>query len=430
MSGPLFAPLLALILGAAAPAGAPPEAIRGWSGRAFSIAPSELLALAARARVELLKKGDALPEALTLWKSVDYEVNGDLVLTRSHVVTVVLTEDSARWERRLRLTGESALVAKQRIDIRIVTPEGKAKTITSDAIDRLAALRTDDVPVELPDVKPGCIVEQVSVMREKQPQLAGGASSYTMLRGHVWATRVRVIAPATSPLRGAVHGVTGVHERRTVLGQRTEIEWTAGPQLYGSSAGPAEITDRVPSIAWTTWRSWQDISARLAEAIEPRIRPADVAAMARQAAGDAATPQEVAGRLLRFVTGALKFERIVFGSRGLVPSPPADTLKAGSADSRDMAALLLAAARARGLQADLALGQWLFRMTEELPTVDNFDTPLVMISGPGLKTPIWLDVVNSRDPNQLSEGLLGESALPIRRKGSTLVPLPTSNPSR
>jgi hypothetical protein len=430
MTGQMYAPLLALILGAATPPGPPPEAVRGWSARPFSIPPGELLALAARARGQLLKKGEPLPGELTLWKSVEYEVNGDLVLTRSHVVKVPLTEEGAKWAGRVWPKGESELTAKQRLDLRIVTREGKSKTVTSEAIDKLNALRAEGTPVGLLDVKPGSIVEQVSMHQDKRPLVAGGASAYTVLQGYVWAARVRVVAPATSPLRGAVHGVAGVHERRAALGERTEIEWTAGPQLYGRSAALAEITERVPSIAWTTWRSWQDISARLAEAIEPRIKPAEAAAVAKQAAGDAATPPEVAARLFSVVTQAVKYAEVSFGSRGLVPSPTADILKAGSADSRDMAALLVAAARARGLQADLALGQWLFRMTEELPTVDNLDSMLVMVSGPGLKTPLWMDVSNSRKLNQLSEGLLGESALPVRRKGSPLVPLPTSNPSQ
>ena len=95
---------------------------------------------------------------------------------------------------------------------------------------------------------------------------------------------------------------------------------------------------------------------------------------------------------------------------------------------RDRAAFLVAALRARGLQADFALVQWLFHMSNELPTLDNFDTPLVVITGPSLKAPIWLDVMYGNGPNDVTLELGGKRALPIRSNGAELVELPREHP--
>jgi hypothetical protein len=155
-----------------------------------------------------------------------------------------------------------------------------------------------------------------------------------------------------------------------------------------------------------------------------------LADVAQQVTGESSSPEEIAVRLVRHFKRTLTFEPGTIKDHALIPKPTAQIVKASSAAHLDRAAVLLAALRARGLQADLALAQWLFRTTDDLPTLDWVDSVLVVVTGPGLKAPMWIDVGSGRMPNDVSDELRGASALPIRPKGSGLMVLPPARATR
>jgi hypothetical protein len=404
----------------------PAEAVRGWSAPAFSIPPRQLLALATRARRDLAKRNGDSRADLTVWHSEEHEIRGGRVTVRSHIAFSPMTERGVNSIAMVRTNRPGPGVP--RIGARVVSPKGDAMLWDSDAISKLpqAAPGVWESTAWLPGVSPGCVVEMVSVLEDSKPLLPGGFSSYVWFQDDVWAARVRVAAPSSSPLRGLTSGVAGAHQREKDRGKIKEIEWTAGPQRYSDPAHLGGPEAPRPFIAWTTWKTWSQISAQLAEGLEPRIKPSAVADVAAQVAGDATSPEEIAARLFSHVERNLTFEKGGLQLTGLLPKPTADILKSPSASGLDRAALLVAALRARGLQADIALVQWLFHMSNELPALDNFDTPLVMITGPGLKGPIWLDVMYGKGPNDVTIELGGKRALPIRVKGADLVALPRS----
>ena len=424
----LVAPLIVLTaVDAPAPA-VPAEAARGWSKAPFSIPPRELLTLAARARRDMAKRtGDSRSDVI-VWKSTEHEISGDRVTVRSHNVYAPMTEDGARWLAVVKTSKPGPGVP--RVRARVITPDGNARMWDGDSISKLH--QVDPAwpdTARLPGVAPGCVLEQVTVTDSK-PLLPGGASDYDWFQGDVWAARVQVVAPATDPLRGLSSGVVGVQQQRRDRGKLTEIEWTVGPQRFSDSSKPGGPEMPRPFIAWTTWKSWPQISARLAEAIEPRIKPRDAAEVAERVAGGATSPEEIAARLMSHIQRTFELEKGAVADEGLIPKATADIVKARSANARDQAALLVAALRARGLQADFSLVQWLFHMSDELPTLDNFDTPLVMITGPGLKAPLWIDLMYGQRPDDVTIELGGKRALPIRVKGADLVALPRSTRTR
>lgn len=448
------APLLAL-LAASLPLSAAAEESWPWKAKAFSWSAKEGLAALGR----LPKRAPAAERSA---RTPNPETSGDDAQDREESVDALLHETrifldpaglqtvvSRRvfWVRTPSGASEAASVSaswrpwhqlRPVIRARVITPDGlehplDPRTLTTGSADRDEddEMYTDDLRLTgpLPAIAEGALVEVETQTRDSAPFFAPGAFDQHFFATGWGAPRrahLRVEAPTSVALRHKVHG-KGVLAKQTVARGRTVIEAEAGQLQWPGEREPFAPPDpeRVASLSYSTGESWAAVASGYARLVDAQIARSDVRAIARQWAPGASGRLAVARSLLAGLHKTLRYTGLELGAASITPVTPKEALTRKYGDCKDLSTLLVAALRASGLAAEVALVHPGGTVDPELPGLSQFNHAIVRMPG---DPELWIDPSAPSAPVGELPALEQDLLALVAAKGSTgLVRTPASD---
>ena len=227
------------------------------------------------------------------------------------------------------------------------------------------------------------------------------------------------VNPATAP---SYEGKTAEGQESRVI-RRWEYRWSS-PE---GKAKSFQNLSTEPDVALTTFTSWKQLSARLAEKFEAteNIAP-PVLAKSSDLTKSAEKPEEKIEAIYDFVSQKITTVELPLDSNGFHPRAPAEILSSGYATPEDKMVLFSALIRAGHMPAIVALAGAPDDANKLLPRPSLFSHALVWTGtdkeGPGF----WLDPSMEVAPfRMVGANLRGEPAfllLPDTKENSSLPP--------
>jgi hypothetical protein len=317
--------------------------------------------------------------------------------------------------------------ARPEIRARVVTRDGGEheldQKLLTDAGTRDAAANQvydDDHVLEgpLPAVEVGSVVEEEITVRDEQPFFAAG-SAYREFIGRpvpVLRTRVIIDAPESLPLKRMTRLLPNAQVKETHAAGRVRwvLEQGALDEMSEADSNLPSDTPSWPSVEFSDGASWEAVATNYREMTEGRIRSDDAkpllaglrAPPRTGTAGSAnagatiganfadslphSPTREYIGKVVERLHREVRYTGVEFGAAKLIPEFPSETLRRRFGDCKDKSTLLVAALRASGIEAYLALlaaGEDQ-DVSPDLPGMSMFDHAIVYVPG---TTDLWID---------------------------------------
>ena len=379
----------------AAPFSLPASALLKAAAEALAPAGTDIVVLLEDNRVELEADGRRTETWYLLYKAVTVKGAQDWGMVEA---------DWAPWRQQ--------------------RPQLRARVVSTDgAIHELDPATVADVPVDdhdetltdrrsvrapLPAVAEGTVVEQEVVMRDTAPVLpVGGFGTLVFGRPEpVLHSRLTVSAPLAAGLHYKTQLLPDLKPARNEADGRVTVTFDQGALPARDDLPPLLPPDqpRRPMVVYTTVPGWNDVARAYGEIVDRQIADARLKPVVHELAGKTADRDETIAAILHGLNKQVRYTGLEFGESAIVPHTPAETLKHGYGDCKDKAALLVAALRAAGITAHVAL---LYAsdgadIDSGYPGVSQFNHAIVYVPG---ATPLWLDPT---DP-ELRPGVLPEN---------------------
>ena len=307
------------------------------------------------------------------------------------------------------------------IRARVITPDGQSHPLdpavlaengvgsaSDDLFDDARLLRGP-----LPATGPGAVVEAEVTVRGSRPLFERGTVRAAYPGDSVTTRRARVIVdvPESLPLHWSARLLPPLtpREERAEGRRRLTFEFA---DLPGAKRPEPALPPDVPrgrSLAFATGASWNEVARGYAEIVDRAIAGADVSSLT--AGLRRPTREEAATRILARMA-PIRYTAVELGEGGIVPRPPAETLRRRFGDCKDKAVLLVAALRSLAIPAHVALldaGEDEADVEESLPGLGAFDHAIVVVPG---EPPLWIDPTDPyARPGELPDGDQGRLAL-------------------
>jgi transglutaminase-like putative cysteine protease len=298
--------------------------------------------------------------------------------------------------------------ARPVIRARVITNDGREHLLDQGLL-RDAATRSADNQVyddshvlegPLPAIAVGAVIEEQIELRDEKPFFAAGAvyREYIGRPVPVLHTRVIIDAPESLPVKRATRLLPNAEINETRANGRVRWVLEQGP-IDEQEAMDSNLPPEKPgwaSVEFSTASSWQTVATNYLELTEPRIRKDDarplIAGLRRPAGRHAA--REYISRIVQRLHEEVRYTGVEFGEARLIPAFPSETLRRKFGDCKDKSTLLIAALRASGIDAHLALlsagnGQ---DVSAELPGLGMFDHAIVFVpAGAAGGEDLWID---------------------------------------
>ncbi|MCB9546394.1 MAG: DUF3857 domain-containing protein [Myxococcales bacterium] len=207
--------------------------------------------------------------------------------------------------------------------------------------------------LDFPPLLPGDIVEVAWRIVDTDPDPAfpgyyGEMAWLQEVAPRAWSV-VEVAGAGAAGLKVVVvpRGITVTRE-----GGRVEGRDVPGLPLEADAPGPSSVRAHVHISSLS---GWADLDARYQALLAERAQPTERLTELARTWGGEGTPQEILGRLHAAVAHHTRYVGLEFGVRSFRPELPSVTLARGYGDCKDKATLLIALARARGIDARLTL---------------------------------------------------------------------------
>ncbi len=184
--------------------------------------------------------------------------------------------------------------------------------------------------------------------------------------------------------------------------QSTQLKPTVGPaaeaekeriakQPWTAQQEMDEREGKLPSVAWSTFKSWEAVAAWYRALEGDRIRPSDPAVQAKVAELTAgkATEQEKARAVYAYVSSQIRYVGVAFGIGRYQPHPAVEVLENQYGDCKDKHTLLAAMLTQIGLHPDAVLIGEGVRFNQAVPSPESFNHLITRVSVEGQTT--WLD---------------------------------------
>ncbi|MCQ2377771.1 MAG: DUF3857 domain-containing protein [Victivallaceae bacterium] len=220
--------------------------------------------------------------------------------------------------------------------------------------------------VSFPELEIGDVLLIEHGVRDLHVRMPGSWHTVALLQSDmpVMEYRYTVDAPKTLPpvavaLRDEIPGSVE-HSRREENG-RIVLCWTARnvPRVFPEKNIAGKMWQYCQRLHLSTVRSWQDVSRWYDALCRPHLEAGgdDLKAAARELCRDAATPEEKADRLFRFVSQEVRYMGLTAETEapGYEPHDVAQTFRNRAGVCRDKAALLVAMLDVVGLKAHMVL---------------------------------------------------------------------------
>jgi tetratricopeptide (TPR) repeat protein len=385
----------------------------------------------ARAAAGLKPPRDVPLEILLREEKLGLDGQGGSV-NASRLVVRPLSAEGVRSASVVFANWQPWLQERPEIRARVVSPSGEeyvldAATLSEAPFEPAPGIMTDQRVVRgpLPGVDQGSIVE-ILITTRAHDAFPGIGSLWVapvpdLPVGHL---RVRVEAPATVPLRHALHGLPET-KRESREGERRvrEWEWKAlAAEAPPEPDEPGPMADR-RHLALSTAASWRSVAERYAAVVEARLAGADVGAQAREIAGAARSRDEAAVHILGFIRERVRYTGLELGMSAMVPASPGDVLARRYGDCKDLSLLFVSLMRALGHEAHVALVRaGTADVDPALPALAAFNHAVVWLGG---AAPRFVDATLPDLPvGLLPAGVDGKLALVVRAGTEDLVRIP------
>ncbi len=253
---------------------------------------------------------------------------------------------------------------------RTIQPDGRVQEVKRETIftqtpqrDADEALYDDgaEVVVIFPNVKPGCMVEWITVTEETKGRIPGEYTAFQEL-ALGWPIRKlvrRLEMPdalaarlKVTPLGGGVPQPVRVSEKGY-----TSWKWERSgvPALHWETGRPP-LDQKGPGIFLTTLPDWNAFLRWYVPLATPRMVLNDrLKALADEWTKDAKSPREIAERINARVANDVRYVGLEFDDCDLEPHQAAEVWEHQYGDCKDKASLLCALLRHKGLTAHMAL---------------------------------------------------------------------------
>jgi predicted Zn-dependent protease len=200
--------------------------------------------------------------------------------------------------------------------------------------------------------------------------------------------------------------------------------WTSS-QLKPTSAdkknddAPQPKADNKPDVAWSTFRSWQEVGEWYRALSTSSAVPTDaLRAQADELTREAKSPEEQIQALYSFVSTHIRYVGIDFGVGRYHPHAAAEVLANQYGDCKDKDTLLEALLHAKGFTSAPALIGASLDMVAELPSPAFFNHVITTVTLPSGK--LWLDSTPGVAPFQfLLQPLRDKEVLVILANGAS-----------
>jgi len=303
--------------------------------------------------------------------------------------------------------------ARPIIRARVITTDGREhqldQNLLTDAGTRANGnlVYDDDHTLEgpLPAVATGAVIEEQVTVRDEKPFFAGGEvyREYVGRPVPVLRTRLIIEAPESLPLKTITNLLPNAQIKETRVNGR--VRWTleqgAIDEMNEMDANLPGDAPAWPSVEFSTGASWEAVARVYRDMTESRIRPEDarpmLAGIKASRSNGAKLPQSPTLDTINRIVGKLhrevRYTGIEFGSARLIPEFPSETLRRRFGDCKDKSTLLVAALRASGIEAYLALlsagdDQ---DVSAELPGLGMFNHAIVYVPGVNGGKDLWID---------------------------------------
>jgi tetratricopeptide (TPR) repeat protein len=156
----------------------------------------------------------------------------------------------------------------------------------------------------------------------------------------------------------------------------------------------------LPSIAWTTFKSWQDVGTWYQSLESDRIvADADVKAKVAELIAGKTTDEEKVRALYGYVALQIRYIGVAFGIGRFQPHPAGEVLRNQYGDCKDKHTLLAAMLREAGLHPQAVLIGAGIRFNEDVPSPSAFNHAITTLPVAGKQ--VWLDSTAEVAPYQL-----------------------------
>ena len=174
----------------------------------------------------------------------------------------------------------------------------------------------------------------------------------------------------------------------------------------------------LPTMAWTTFPSWEAVGAWYRQLEADRIVPdAAVKAKVEELIAGKTTDAEKAQALYTFVATQIRYIGVAFGIGRYQPHPASEVLRNQYGDCKDKHTLLAAMLTAAGLHPEAALIGAGIKLNEEVPSPAAFNHMITLVPVAG--APVWLDTTAELAPYQvLTQVIRNKQALVIPEKNA------------
>ncbi len=401
-------------------------------GKAFFTTPAAELLAAANA-VPAPDKGGVI--VLMEEGNFTFDAEGRCI-SRYRTVYRILTQAGAKEWAAISWGWAPWFQERPVLRARVVSPDGVEHLLSPETISD-APERQDSstvysdrrvVQAPLPAVAVGAVVEQEVTVRENSPSFSAGSVHRFNIGNRVrtLGSRVTIEYPNSLPILHKVTLLPEVAVSRSQTDGRTCLTFEVSPTEPIEQAEPGIPGDvsRWPNVAFTAGRSWSEVGARYGEIVDRQIATSELAALVREAVGDAKERDKIAARLLARLRKNVRYTGIEFGSASIVPRSPEETLRQKYGDCKDQAALLVKMLRTAGIPANVALlrsddGE---DVDPDLPGLGGFNHAIVYVPG---KFPLWIDpTAETRPAGELPLNDQGRRALIAGSPFTTLIDTP------
>jgi hypothetical protein len=321
----------------------------------------------------------------------EYHVDGSAV-SRNYSLVKVLTQAGLQDHGETRVEYYRAYDTVQVLVARVIKADGSAVDVPDDMIKDINSTASQEMNIYEPDAKAKvitfknleigdcveyCVVDSTfhAPMEGEYDGVAGFQAFDPILR-----VEYNFTGPKDKPLRYITrNGKVNFSEKQN--GDKIVYSWWAEsvPRVISEPAMPA-LTDVVPTVVYSTLKSWEEMSRWWNKIAEPKYAMNDSlkAEVASLIAGKQ-TKQEKVDAIYRFVAQKIRYMGLGTGKKkGLEPKPVNETYETKYGVCRDVAALMVAMLRQAGVESEIVLTGVGYDVPKDMPVM-SFNHAIVAI---------------------------------------------------
>jgi hypothetical protein len=193
-------------------------------------------------------------------------------------------------------------------------------------------------------------------------------------------------------------------------------------QLWTAEQEIEEKEGKLPSVAWTTFKNWDEVGAWYRALESDRILSGDpeIKAIVAELTASKATQEEKVRALYAYVSTQIRYIGVDFGIGRYQPHNAVEVLQNQYGDCKDKHTLLAAMLEVLGLHpAAVLIGDGI-RFNEAVPSPHSFNHLITWVSVDG--QPVWLDTTTEVAPYRvLGYSIRDKAALVVPNSGLTWV---------